>query len=114
MSFVWKADGKWLYDSNETKEEFNMGAPMPDGAMCQIEHLSVDTARKTLGVFTCPSGNFGVQLLNMKKKGQEWIDRAKESRLMRRDMWFLLDCQLWPELGYGIECVASPWKSLEK
>ena len=112
ISFVWKADG-WSYDSNETKEEFNMGVPMPDGTMCQIEHLSVDTAKETLGVFTCPSGNFGTHLLSMKKQGQEWIDRAKESHLMRRDIWFLLDGQLWPKLGYGIGCVASPWKLLE-
>ena len=90
-----------------------MGVPMPDGTMCQIEHLSVDTAKETLGVFTCPSGNFGTQLLSMKKKGQEWIDRAKESHLMSRDIWFLLDCQLWHKLGYGIGCVASPWKLLE-
>ena len=94
ISFVWKADGKWSYDSNETKDEFNMGVPMPDGTRCQIEHLSVGTAKETLGVFTCPSGNFGTQLSSMKKKGQEWIDRAKESHLMRKDVWFLLDCQL--------------------
>ena len=90
-----------------------MGVPMPDGTMCQIEHLSVDTARETLGVFTCPSGNFGTHLSSMKKKGQEWIDRAKESHLMRRDIWFLLDCQLWPKLGYGVGCVSMSWKTLE-
>ena len=49
-----------------------------------------------------------------KKKGQEWIDRAKESHLTRRDIWFLLDCQLWPKLGYGIGCVSTPRKTLER
>ena len=68
---------------------------------------------ETLGVFTCPSGSFGTHLSSMKKKGQEWIDRAKESNLTRRDIWFLLDCQLWPKLGYGVGCVSTPWKLLE-
>ena len=95
ISFVWKADGKWSYDANELKEEFNMGVLMPDGTMCQIKHLSVGTAKETLGVFTCPAGCFSAHLSSTKKKGQEWIDRAKESRLMRRDIWFLLDCQSW-------------------
>ena len=42
---------------------------MPDGTMSEIEHLSVGTAKETLGVFTCPSGFVGAQLLSMKKKG---------------------------------------------
>lgn len=94
MSFVWKADGKWSYDSNKTNEEFNIGVPMPDGTMRQVEHLSVDTTKETLGVFTCPSGDFGTHLLGTKKKGQECTVRAKESHIMIRDIWFLLDCQL--------------------
>ena len=97
---------------NELNEEFAVGVPMPDGTMSEIEHLSVGTAKETLGVFTCPSGCFGAQLLSMKKKGQEWIDRAKESHLMRRDIWFLLECRLRPKLGYGISCVSAPWKTL--
>ena len=68
ISFVWKADGKWSYDSNEIKDEFNMGVPIPDGALCQIEHLSVDTAKETLGVFTCPSGSFGTHLLHEEER----------------------------------------------
>ena len=64
-------------------------------------------------MFTCLSGYFGVHLLIMKKKGHEWIDRAEESRLMIRDIWFLLNCQLWPKLGYGIGCISLPWKLSE-
>ena len=78
-----KADEKWLYESNETIDEFNIGVQMPDGSMCQIEHLSVDTAKETLGVFICPLGNFGTHLSSMAKKGGEWTDRGKESHIMR-------------------------------
>ena len=69
-------------------------------------------SQKTLGVFTCPSAPFYVHLLSMKKKGQQWIDRANESHLMEKNIWFLLDCKLWPKLGYGIGYGSSPWKFL--
>ena len=69
MLFAWKTDRKRSYESNETNNDFTMGVQMPEGTMCQIEHLSVDTAKGTLGVFTCPSGNFGTHLLSTKKKG---------------------------------------------
>ena len=67
---------------------------MPDGSLVKIDHLSVDIAKETLGVFTCPSGDASDQLLSILQKGQKWIDRAVESHLQRRDIWFLLDHQL--------------------
>ena len=55
-SFVWNSSGKWAYESNELKEEYRLGVPMPDGSLVEIDHLSVDIAKETLGVFTCPTG----------------------------------------------------------
>ena len=57
ISFVWNSSGKWAYESNELKEEFRLGVPMSDGSLVEIYHLSVDIAKETLGVFTCPSGD---------------------------------------------------------
>ena len=67
---------------------------MSDGSMVEIKHLSVNTAKETLGVFVYPSGDATAQFLSMRQKGQKWIDRALESHLQRRDIWFLLDRQL--------------------
>ena len=53
------------------------------------------------------------QLESMQEKTQEWIDRAKEGKLRRRDVWFLLDHQLWPKVGYGLCSVTAPWKELD-
>ena len=47
-------------------------------------------------VYMCPSGDVSAQFLSMLQKGQKWIDRAVESHIHRRDIWFLLDHQLWP------------------
>ena len=38
----------------------------------------------------------------MQSKAQEWIDRAKEGKMMQRDIWFLTKHQLWPKVSYGL------------
>ena len=81
--------------------------------MVGIEHLSIHEAKETLGVFTCPAGSAKTQFSSMMGKGQKWIERALESHLQRRDIWFLLDHQLCPRLGYGISIISSPWKKIE-
>ena len=57
ISFDWKADGSWQYAANEQNEDFDVVVPLPDGSFAPIEHLSVNTSSKTLGVKTCPSGD---------------------------------------------------------
>ena len=43
----------------------------------------------------------------MQNKADEWIARAKEGTLSRRDVWFLLDRQLWPRVWYGLSSNTS-------
>ena len=59
---------------------------MPEVSLVEIDQLSVDIAKETLGVFTCPSGDALDQFLSMIQKGQKCIDRAVESHLQRRDI----------------------------
>ena len=91
ISFDWSRAGKWTYAKNDTREELAIAVPMPDGSSVPIEHLSVDTIKETLGVFSCPPGKADAHIKSMQKKAQEWIDRAKEGKLRRRDVWFLQD-----------------------
>ena len=86
---------------------------MADGSMEGIEHLSVDKAIKTLGSMTCPSGNCSAAIEKMKTQGQEWMDRVLASRLSRRNVLFMVDCQLWPRVGYGICNNTASWKELD-
>ena len=85
---------------------------MPDGTKAPIKHLSVPKGKKTLGVFTCPTGSFSEQLQSMQEKTQDWMYCAKEGGLSRRDVWFLLDNQLWPKAGYGLCNVSALRKDL--
>ena len=86
MSFKWNSSGKWKYAENEKNEELDISVPMPDGSKAPIEHLSVSKGKKTLGVFTCPTGDFSEQLKSMQEKTQDWIDHAKEETLSRHDI----------------------------
>ena len=114
MSYIWNARGKWKYASNEDKEDYIFTVPMPDGTSVPIRHLGVDHPEETLGVFSCPSGDQSSLIKKMQDKADEWIGRAKESHLGRRDIWFLLERQLWMGLKYGLCCHSSEWRFLEK
>ena len=113
ISFLWDRKGKWSYASNHDDEDFQMVVPMPDGSDAEIEHLPVTESRETLGVWSSPVGNTDGAMQRLKTKAQEWVSRAKEGKIRRRDVWFLLDCQLWLRLNYGLCCNTSPYGELE-
>ena len=108
--FKRNSGGKWTYPNNEKNKELDMPVPVPGGTKAPIEHLSVSEGNKTLGVFTCPTGNSSDQLKLMQEKTQNWINYAKEAKLSQRGVWLLLDNQLWPKVGYGLCNVSAPWK----
>jgi hypothetical protein len=114
ISFGFKANGNWFYEDNHELEEYNMVVLMPDGNEWPIEHLPVTTPKETLGVWTCPTGDPAGAIAAMTSKAQEWVDKAKECSLKRRDVWFLLDRQFWPRAGYGICCLSAEHTLLEK
>ena len=106
ISFKWLHNGKWEYEDNHGKAEYEMRVPMPDGTSAKIDYLPVIEAKKTLGVWTSPVGSSVGALTDMKEKAQEWIDKAKKGRLRRRDIWFLLEPVLakggvWALLQHG-------------
>jgi hypothetical protein len=113
LSFGWKANGDCYYEANHEIEEYNVVVPMPDGSFAEIDHLPVDTPKETLGVVTCPNGKAAGGLAKMKEKCQKWVDRAKESNLKRKDVWFLADKQMWPSVGYGICSSVATVKELD-
>ncbi len=49
---------------------------------------------------------------HLRDKAQEWIDLAKNGHLHRRQLWFSVDRQFWPKVGYGICSLVQPWKEL--
>jgi hypothetical protein len=114
ISFKWKADGTWLYDRNELNPHFTLGVSMADGSLEEIEHLPISKAIKTLGSMMCSLGSSVSAIERMKTLGQEWVDRVLASSLSRRNVWFMVNCQFWPWVGYGICNNIASWDELEK
>ncbi len=112
ISFSWKADGSWVYDTNEEDEELQLYIPLPTGSVAPIEHCGVDMAHKTLGTMTCPSGSTISTIDRMKEITKGWIDRATSANLSRRDLWFMATVQLQPKVLYGIGTCSAPYPML--
>ena len=102
ISYDWRPDGTWRYAAWENDEDMALGVPLPDGSIAEIELLSVDSAKKTLGVVTCPSGESKGSISQMQAKGKEWVESAKNGKMNRRFVWFSIERQLWPSVGYGL------------
>ena len=61
---------------------------------------------------TCPTGSSAAVLGRMQQQGQEWADRVKSGKLSHRNMWFMMDRQFWPRVGYGISNTSASWEEL--
>ncbi len=114
ISFSWKPDGDWKYDSNESLPDLSIVVPLADRTFAPIDHLPVSTPTKTLGQMTCPIWNSTGAIMLMKEKVQKWIDKAKWGKLHKRNVWFLLDKQFWPGVSFGISSIAAPYAELEQ
>jgi hypothetical protein len=113
LSFKWKADGTWLYEHNESNPTLLLGVVILDGSLGEIKHLSINSAIKVLGSITCPSGSNTATIKKMRTQGQEWLDRVLASMLSRRNFRFMVNCQFWPRVGYGICNNLASWSDLE-
>ncbi len=49
----------------------------------------------------------------MQTQGQEWVDRVKSGKLSQRNVWFMMDQQFWPRLGFRICNNMASWDDLE-
>jgi hypothetical protein len=113
ISFQWKADGRWEYCSNKDKEVYAIGVPLADKSLTDIEHLSINSAVKTLGSMTCPLGSNKAGLERIRTQGQKWVDQIASGKMSRRNMWFMADRQFWPHVGYGICNNTATWEELK-
>ena len=47
LSFTWKSDGTWKYDSNKVNDKFGVTVPKWDNLTARINHHGVNNASKT-------------------------------------------------------------------
>ena len=69
---------------------------------------------KKLGVWTCPTGNFGHHVSQAILKGENWATGMRNSRCPPRDAWLGLRHQLYRQMSYGFVALVHPPDKLEK
>jgi hypothetical protein len=112
--FSWNLDGTWRYDANDRRPDLSIMVPLEDGTLAAIEHLPVTIPTKTLGQMTCPTGSNDGAIAQMQEKAKGWIAKAKESKLHKGNLNFLLDNQFWPRVFLGISSVCATFEELEE
>jgi hypothetical protein len=109
MDYVWNDNSSGDYDRAVGR---SMTILLPDGSRETIAQLGVDNSRKTLGVYTCLSGNLAAQLLEMEVKVRKWSSRLLNSRLPAKWAWVSYNLQLWTSLRYGLSSLSTPFCEL--
>ena len=66
--FKLKSNSKWEYAANEKDKEIAFGVPTLEEGFEEIELVGVNVAKKTLGVYLCPTGDTIEQLMSIFKK----------------------------------------------
>ena len=79
ISFTWKPNGTWKYDSNKDNDKFRVTVPKWDGLAAHIDHYSVNHASKTLGSMTCPSSCNKGENQEMQGKSEAWGPQSKKA-----------------------------------
>ncbi len=96
--FLWNPDGTWWYDTNDRQSDLKIMVPLEDGMLTTIEHLPITAPTKTLGQMTCPTGSSDGAIAQMQEKAKGWVAKAKESKLHKGHLNFLLDKAPFEEL----------------
>lgn len=83
--------------------------PQPDRSTVPIPMKEITHSKKKLGMWSSPSGDFGVHIEEARKKGEIWASRMKASRCPPCDVWLGLRDQLYRQMSYGnMALVHSP------
>jgi hypothetical protein len=112
ISFSWNPDDTCMYEQNKSKVDFKIEVPLEDGTFSKIEHLNIDTPTKMLGLMTALAGSNAGAINQMKDKAEAWLAQAQAGKLHKQNIWFLMDKQFWPKVGYGIGTVSATFQEL--
>jgi glucose-6-phosphate isomerase len=68
----------------------------------------ISTSKETLGVYSCPAGDFGVHVSEKMAKGKLWVKQLRRNRCPPVDAWMGFRYALWPSITYGFLAAITP------
>jgi hypothetical protein len=75
--------------------------------------LNTTGAQKTLGMWSCPSGDFGFHVIRKMEEGHLWVERLPCNRCPAADAWMGFRYSLVPKLTYGFFAITVDPSVLE-
>ena len=112
LSFGWDRNGKFFYEENHEREEYDITVNLPSGEKAPITHLAAETSNVTLGVSSNPAGSGEGALTLAKEKSLTWANSARNSHLPPRDLHFSVKRKFWPKLKYGLCASTATYEEL--
>lgn len=94
--------------------KYRLMIPQKDGSQAQIPLRDVNDSEKTLGVYSCPSGDFSYHIERKMDDGKKWIARLRSHRCPPADGWMGFRYALMPKLTYGFAAITPDLDTLEK
>jgi hypothetical protein len=67
-----------------------------------IKRLPPSSARKALGIFTCPTGNMAAKVTYLVKKTKTWATSLQTRRIRTHDAWYCLTATIMKTVEYPL------------
>ena len=101
MSWQW-VRGEPVLRKLSSLPRYTLTVPQKTGAPAVVPLRCVTDAQKTLGVWSCPAGDFGVHIKEKMEEGSLWVERLRRNRCPAAEAWMGFRYSLIPQLTYGI------------
>ena len=93
--------------------KYELMIPQKDGSRALVRLHDVNDPQKTLGVFSCLSGDFGFHIETKMEKGKKWVLRLHRNTCPLADGWMGLQYALLPSITYGFAAICPDLDMLE-
>lgn len=113
MAWKWHKGVPSLRSLNQLPN-YKLYIPQKSGVDAAVPLRCVTVAEETLGVWSCPSGDFGVHVSKKMEKGHLWVERLRRNRCPAADGWLGFRYSLMPKMTYGFAAITIPPDELEK
>ena len=113
MSWEWK-NGVPTLRTRRQQPNFQMTIPQKSGTPVSIPLRDVSHVEETLGVWSCPLGDFGVHIGKKMEVGHLWAERLRRNRCPAADGWLGFRYSLIPKCTYGFAAITPDPDFLEE
>eukprot|EP00956_Cyclotella_meneghiniana_P034366 scaffold104037_cov45-Cyclotella_meneghiniana.AAC.3 len=93
--------------------KYKMTIPQKNGLPASIPLRDVGDAEETLGVWSCPKGDFGVHIEKKMEVGHLWVERLRRNKCPAADGWLGFRYSLIPKVTYGFAAITIDPDALE-